>query len=74
VYISGNILCVHRGLLIDHPFDESLGHMDEEDLEWSRRVAPYAHFKCAYNSLVCHQKEHRDQAFFDTVDSTKGAS
>ena len=74
VYISGNILCVHRGLLIEHPFDESLGHMDEEDLEWSRRVAPYAHFKCVYNSLVCHQKEHRDQAFFDTVDSTKGAS
>jgi hypothetical protein len=37
VYISGNIFCVNRHLLLDHPFDESLGHMQEEDLEWSRR-------------------------------------
>lgn len=72
VYISGNIFCVHRGLLLEHPFDENLGHMQEEDLEWSRRIAPYVHFKCAYNSLVCHQKEHRDQEFFDKLDSTGG--
>ena len=69
VYISGNIFCVHRGLLLEHPFNEHLGHMQEEDLEWTRRVAPYVHFKCAYNSLVCHQKEHRDQAFFEKVDA-----
>lgn len=68
VYISGNIFCVHRGLLLDHPFDESLGHMEEEDLEWSKRISPYVHFKCAYNSLVCHQKEHRDQKFFLQLD------
>lgn len=69
VYISGNIFCVHRGLLLDHPFDERLGHMQEEDLEWTKRIAPYVHFKCAYNSLVCHQKEHRDQAFFKKLDT-----
>jgi len=72
VYISGNIFCVHRMLLNDHPFNESLGHMQEEDLEWSRRISPYVHFKCAYNSLVCHQKEHRDQHFFDKLDQTGG--
>lgn len=72
VYISGNIFCVHRGLMLDHPLNEELGHMQEEDLEWSRRLAPYVHFKCAYNSLVCHQKEHRDQHFFDKLDQTGG--
>lgn len=72
VYISGNIFCVHRGLLLDHPLNENLGHMQEEDLEWTRRIAPYVHFKCAYNSLVCHQKEHRDQHFFDKLDQTGG--
>jgi hypothetical protein len=72
VYISGNIFCVHKRLLLDYPFDESLAHMQEEDLEWTRRIAPYVHFKCAYNSLVCHQKEHRDQHFFDKLDKTGG--
>jgi hypothetical protein len=72
VYISGNIFCVHRGLMLDHPLNENLGHMQEEDLEWSRRLAPYVHFKCAYNSLVYHQKEHRDQCFFDKLDQTGG--
>lgn len=72
VYISGNIFCVNRNLLLDHPFDESLGHMQEEDLEWTRRIAPYVQFKCAFNSMVCHQKEHRDQHFFDKLDSTGG--
>ena len=69
IYISGNIFCVHRQLLLAHPLDERLGHMQEEDLEWSRRVAPFTHFKCAYNSLVCHQKAHRDQHFFIQVDT-----
>jgi hypothetical protein len=68
VYISGNIFCVHRMLLNEHPFNENLGHMQEEDLEWSRRIAPYVHFKCAYGSLVSHQKEHRDQKYFEKVD------
>lgn len=72
VYISGNIFCVNRELLLDNPFDEKLGHMQEEDLVWSRQIAPYVHFKCAFNSLVCHQKEHRDQHFFDKLDSTGG--
>jgi GT2 family glycosyltransferase len=70
VYISGNIFCVNRYLLLDHPFDETLGHMQEEDLEWSRRISPFTHFKCAYDSLVCHQKEHRDQPFFTKVDTS----
>lgn len=68
VYISGNIFCVNRFLLLDFPFDENLSHMGEEDLEWSKRIAPYVHFKCAYNSLVYHQKEHRDQKFFTQID------
>jgi hypothetical protein len=61
---------VNRYLLLDHPFDETLGHMQEEDLEWSRRISPFTHFKCAYDSLVCHQKEHRDQPFFTKVDTS----
>jgi GT2 family glycosyltransferase len=69
VYISGNIFCVNRYLLLNHPFDENLAHMQEEDLEWSRRISPYAHFKCAHSSIVCHQKEHRDQAYFLKVDA-----
>jgi len=69
VYISGNIFCVNRSLLLNFPFDENLGHMQEEDLEWTKRIKPYVHFKCAHNSLVHHQKEHRDQHFFVKLDS-----
>jgi GT2 family glycosyltransferase len=68
VYISGNIFCVHKELLKEFPFNESLGHMQEEDLEWSQRLAPFVHFKCAYSCHVYHQKEHRDHAFFLKVD------
>jgi hypothetical protein len=68
VYISGNIFCVNRFLLLDFPFNENLSHMGEEDLEWTKRIAPYVHFKCAHNSLVHHQKEHRDQKFFTQLD------
>jgi len=72
VYISGNIFCVHRDLLLLVPFNESLGHMQEEDLEWTNRLRPFVHFKCAYNCTVYHQKEHRDQKFFSQVDANKG--
>ena len=69
-YISGNIFCVHRQFLLEYPLDEKLVHMQQEDLEWSRRVSPFTHFKCAYNSLVCHQKDHRDQHFFIQLDTS----
>jgi len=68
VYISGNIFCVDRFLLLNHPFNENLTHMQEEDLEWSRRITPHVHFKCAYNCFVHHQKEHRDEPFFANLD------
>ena len=68
VYISGNIFCVNRFLLLDFPFNENLSHMGEEDLEWTKRIQSYVHFKCAHNSLVHHQKTHRDQKFFTQLD------
>lgn len=68
VYISGNIFAVNKNLLLEHPLNEDLAHLDEEDLEWSNRLRSTVHFKCAYDCLVHHQKEHRDQPFFKTQD------
>lgn len=67
-FIVGNVFAVNKHLLLDYPLNEEMLHMDEEDIEWSDRVRPVTHFKCAYNCLVIHQKEHRDQYFFEKVD------
>ena len=69
VYISGNIFAVHRDLLLAYPLDESLGHMDEEDLEWSNRLRSVVHFKCADGCIVQHQKSHRDLDYFRRIDA-----
>jgi hypothetical protein len=48
------------------------GTCKKKILNGAAGIAPYVQFKCAFNSMVCHQKEHRDQHFFDKLDSTGG--
>jgi hypothetical protein len=51
---------VKKQVALDNPFNEELTHGQAEDVEWSLRVRNRYVVKCNGNSIVKHNKWHRD--------------
>lgn len=60
MYISGGYMLVKKHVVLEQPFNENLCWGQAEDVEWSLRVRDKYTMKCNGNSLVVHNKKHRD--------------
>ena len=60
MYVSGGYFLVKKQVALDNPFNEELTHGQAEDVEWSLRVRNRYVMKCNGNSIVKHNKRHRD--------------
>jgi hypothetical protein len=59
-YISGGYFVCKRKVLIEQPFNTTMGPGMPEDVEWSLRVRDKYKIKCNPYSKVRHNKIHRD--------------
>lgn len=62
MYQSGGYMLVKKQFMLKVPMNESLGWGTAEDVEWSLRMRNSAVWKCNKNSIVRHNKRHRDAA------------
>lgn len=60
MYVSGGYFIVKKQVALDNPFNEELLHGQAEDVEWSLRVRTRYNIKCNGQSVVRHNKWHRD--------------
>ena len=60
MYQSGGFTIAKTQLIIDNPFNESLAWGQADDVEWSLRVRDKYRYVCNKNSVVRHNKAHRD--------------
>lgn len=60
MYISGGYFLVKKHVFDQQPFNEKLVWGQAEDVEWSLRVRDKYLIKCNGNSIVKHNKVHRD--------------
>lgn len=60
MYISGGYFLVKRHVIRNEPFNENMIHGQAEDVEWSLRVRNKYVMKCNGESIVKHNKVHRD--------------
>jgi hypothetical protein len=60
MYISGGYFLVKKHVIQSQPFNENLTHGQAEDVEWSLRVRTKYIMKCNGDSIVRHNKVHRD--------------
>lgn len=60
MYQSGGFVAVKTQLVLDNPFNEDLSWGQADDVEWSLRVRHKYKYVCNKNSIVRHNKVHRD--------------
>jgi hypothetical protein len=60
MYQSGGYMLIKKKFLLRFPMNDSMGWGTGEDVEWSLRMRDNANWKCNGDSLVKHNKEHRD--------------
>lgn len=60
MYQSGGYLLVKKNFLLNIPFKQDMLWGTAEDVEWSLRMRDHANWKCNKNSIVRHNKVHRD--------------
>lgn len=59
-YISGGFFVAKRHVMMEELFNENLLSHQEEDVEWSKRVRDKFKIVMNPNSIVTHNKIHRD--------------
>jgi hypothetical protein len=59
-YMSGGYFLVKKQVALDNPFNEFMLWGSAEDVEWSLRVRNKYKMKCNGQSIVRHNKVHRD--------------
>jgi len=60
MYQSGGFLLLKKEFGLKIPFNNEMGWGTAEDVEWSLRMRDVAVWKCNGNSIVKHNKVHRD--------------
>lgn len=60
MYQSGGYMLVKKGVLKRFPMNETKGWGTGEDVEWSLAMRDHVLWKCNGNSIVKHNKVHRD--------------
>ena len=60
MYQSGGFLLLKKEFGLKVPFNGEMGWGTAEDVEWSLRMRDVAVWKCNGNSIVKHNKVHRD--------------
>lgn len=60
MYQSGGYMIVKRDFMLKCPMNENMVWGTAEDVEWSLRMREKANWKCNGNSIVRHNKVHRD--------------
>lgn len=61
-YISGGYFIVKRNFFLKNRLNEELLAGEQEDVEWSLRIREHSKIICNKNSLVKHNKVHRNIA------------
>lgn len=59
-YVSGGYYIIKRHVGLEEPLNENMTWGSAEDVEWSLRVRNKYLMKCNGNSIVRHNKVHRD--------------